>query len=115
MALCIPQDCVLFCAVPAKASTQPKDQIVLVGQLASISCFARANPSDISYSWEKDGKVLTNSSRVTVLDHVLLIDNVTLEDTGNYTCVPKNSIGTGMTATASLLVASKRGNLLCIF
>ncbi|XP_062499372.1 hemicentin-1-like [Corticium candelabrum] len=90
---------------PAKASTQPKDQIVLVGQLASISCFARANPSDISYSWEKDGKVLTNSSRVTVLDHVLLIDNVTLEDTGNYTCVPKNSIGTGMTATASLLVA----------
>lgn len=97
------------CSVdPAKVSMGPTDLVIHVGDMAYFNCSARGNPDDIVYAWNKTGNRLMNSTRVTLLaDGSLYIVNATLNDTANYTCIPSNSLGTGETASASLMAASK--------
>ncbi|XP_035232058.1 Down syndrome cell adhesion molecule-like protein Dscam2 [Stegodyphus dumicola] len=69
----------------------------------------RSGDRPIEFQWMKDGKEIkeTNTVRIqSVQDYsVLLIESVTSESSGNYTCIVKNAFGSDL-YTASLTVTA---------
>lgn len=71
----------------------------------TLRCSAEGNPSDIRYHWMKNGQNATVDGRISILSNgYLRILNAVHEDSGDYTCIPKNLVGTGQTATVVLEV-----------
>eukprot|EP00061_Rhincodon_typus_P001886 g16043.t1 len=57
----------------------------------SLTCSSLTG-SRVTYSWVKDGRPLTNDSRVSVSGNVVQIQSVSREDAGTYTCTIENPI-----------------------
>ncbi|MBN3317474.1 TUTLA protein, partial [Atractosteus spatula] len=87
----------------------PEDTTLNMSQDAVLRCQAEAYPSNLTYLWWKQGENVFHidllKTRVKVLvDGTLLIQSVTPDDAGNYTCVPTNGLLTPPTASAYLTV-----------
>ncbi|XP_072354412.1 protein turtle homolog A-like isoform X2 [Scyliorhinus torazame] len=94
---------------PPTIVQRPSNVTVNYTQDALFSCQAEAYPSNLTYSWFKDGfNVHRHSSlhsRVTVLtDGSLLVRGTLPGDTGSYTCVPSNGLAVSPEASAYLSI-----------
>ncbi|XP_028934062.1 obscurin [Ornithorhynchus anatinus] len=88
--------------------TRPKAFVVSVGKDATLSCQIVGNPVPL-VSWEKDRAPLAAGGRFQTLEegeqYRLTILDLTLEDSGQYVCRARNSIGEAF-AAVSLRVGS---------
>ncbi|XP_061452558.1 B-cell receptor CD22-like [Rhineura floridana] len=67
------------------------------GSFFQLRCEAgAANPQELTYTWYKDRQRLQ-------LESMLTIEKVDLRDSGSYTCVAKNSVGSSRISAAVLL------------
>ena len=64
-----------------KIVKQPKSQLVSVGGTVTLRCKATGYPAP-QYQWVKDGAELPDG-----IDKELILDPVTLYDSGNYFCL----------------------------
>ena len=56
----------------------------------------RANPSVTSFSWKFEGKSLSNTSRIHIINATTIqFTPVTQDDIGNYTVIANNTEGSG--------------------
>ncbi|GFR23250.1 contactin-5, partial [Trichonephila clavata] len=80
---------------------------VLEGDVVSVACFAVTKMVPVTYTWLKNGKNIDNvqNIRFSNTEEVssIILDPVTLNDSGNYTCAATNSAGRD-TFTTSLQV-----------
>lgn len=76
--------------------TRPKAFSVCVGKDATLSCTIVGSPTPV-VSWEKDKLKLTSGGRFKTVEdgdvYRLTIYDLTLEDSGQYMCRAKNSVG----------------------
>ncbi|XP_063295920.1 protein turtle homolog A isoform X2 [Pelobates fuscus] len=87
----------------------PENTTVNVSQDAFLTCQAEAYPANLTYSWfQGNSNVYLLSrlqSRVRILvDGSLLLQQVTPEDAGKYTCIPSNGMWKSPSASAYLTV-----------
>ncbi|KAJ8408221.1 hypothetical protein AAFF_G00264490 [Aldrovandia affinis] len=85
----------LFGGVP-RFLTRPKAFSMCVGRDASLSCTIVGNPVP-AVTWEKDKLRLTSGGRFKTVEdgdvYRLTIYDLTLEDSGQYMCRAKNTVG----------------------
>lgn len=76
--------------------TRPKAFSVCVGKDATLSCTVVGNPTPL-ITWEKEKLKLTSGGRFKTVDdgdvYRLTIYDLTLDDSGQYMCRAKNSVG----------------------
>ncbi|XP_065904647.1 hemicentin-1-like isoform X2 [Dysidea avara] len=74
---------------------------VVVGSLLTLSCTSRGSPPD-TFTWRKDGVLIVQSTSITTVNHTntsavfradYSINNVTTSNSGTYTCIVTNPIG----------------------
>ncbi|XP_073465714.1 protein turtle homolog A isoform X3 [Aquarana catesbeiana] len=87
----------------------PENITVNISQDAFLTCQAEAYPANLTYSWfHGNGNVYLLSrlqSRVRILvDGSFLLQQVTPEDSGKYTCIPSNGLWKSPSASAYLTV-----------
>ncbi len=80
--------------------TQPASQIVLVGGTANFSATA-AGTAPIFYQWKKDGVPVPGTTSTS-----LTLTNVQNSDSGSYSLVASNSVGTATSSNAVLTVTA---------
>ncbi|XP_054724333.1 cell adhesion molecule DSCAM-like [Uloborus diversus] len=68
---------------------------VRIGHTLSIACTVMKGKPPFEFSWQKNNKILKRSVSINTQEKVstLLIDPVTKESTGNYTCIVSNVFG----------------------
>jgi pectate lyase len=81
-------------------TTQPGSQVVLVGGTASFTALA-AGTAPITYQWKKNGTAVPGATSTS-----LTLTNVQNGDSGSYTAVASNSVGTTTSSNAVLTVTS---------
>ncbi|XP_056149779.1 obscurin-like [Lampris incognitus] len=85
----------LFGGVP-RFLTRPKAFSVCVGKDATLSCTIVGNPTPL-ITWEKEKLKLTSGHRFKTVEdgdvYRLTIYDLTLDDSGQYMCRAKNSVG----------------------
>ena len=89
--------CVMYCVVCTEAPSFArlmKDEIVMVGGTAVLQCMSSGSPLPM-LTWLKDGVVLSATLRhfFTAEDQLLVIVQTVVADSGNYTCVMTNVLG----------------------
>lgn len=88
------------------------------GEKGSALCTVKSGDSPFDFEWKKDGNTLEVSSNIaiqSVLDSsVLVIQSVTSESSGNYTCVAKNAFGSDR-FTAALTVTGISLKILMLY
>jgi hypothetical protein len=92
--------------VPPGISVQPHDTAVIVGSNATLSVTATGS-APLSYVWWKDGAILSNGGRISgAVTNKLAIAATTTNDSGGYSVVLSNAVGsiTSSVATLSVLV-----------
>lgn len=94
----------LFSDAPGQASINPVSSI-LVGQSIELKC----SVSDTGYpyplfEWRKGGSSQILQSTDT---RTYKIERATLSDNGDYTCLPRNIMGEGTSATVRVVVNCK--------
>ncbi|XP_068109656.1 protein turtle homolog A isoform X3 [Hyperolius riggenbachi] len=87
----------------------PENITVNISQDAFLTCQAEAYPANLTYSWfHGNSNVYLLSrlqSRVRILvDGSFLLQQVTPEDSGKYTCIPSNGLWKSPSASAYLTV-----------
>ncbi|KAG8174360.1 hypothetical protein JTE90_011412, partial [Oedothorax gibbosus] len=76
------------------------------GERGSAICTIKSGDRPFEFHWEKDGKDLTNVETQSIRDSsILIIESVSSESSGNYTCIVSNAFGKDR-FTASLLVTA---------
>ncbi|GBL76510.1 Down syndrome cell adhesion molecule-like protein 1 [Araneus ventricosus] len=79
------------------------------GERGSATCTIRSGDRPVEFNWKKDGRDLTVSSSVDIQSFkdssFLVIESVTSESSGNYTCIVSNTYGRDQ-FTASLTVTA---------
>ncbi|KAG8178097.1 hypothetical protein JTE90_017446 [Oedothorax gibbosus] len=76
------------------------------GERGSAICTIKSGDRPFEFHWEKDGKKLTNVETQSIRDSsFLIIESVSAESSGNYTCIVSNAFGKDR-FTASLLVTA---------
>ena len=72
-----------------------------VGASLTLSCTSRGSPPD-TFTWRKDSGPIVQSTNITTVTHTstsavfradYLINNVSVSDSGRYTCTVANPIG----------------------
>lgn len=105
-----------FFAVPPKLSPFYVDKGLHLGERTTIICTVTKGDPPLSINWFKDGHPLVSGPGISVTqmnpyNRVLLIESLTPEHNGNYSCVAKNAAAT-VTHTQKLMV---NGNVfVCI-
>ncbi|XP_035232059.1 Down syndrome cell adhesion molecule-like protein Dscam2 [Stegodyphus dumicola] len=100
-------------SIPCAATGVPAPKIkwtsVKEGERGSATCTIKSGDSPFQFEWLKDGKEVKEAAHIkiqSVLDSsFLVIQSVTSESSGNYTCIVKNSYGSDR-FTSSLTVTA---------
>uniref|UniRef100_A0A1B0DK51 Ig-like domain-containing protein n=1 Tax=Phlebotomus papatasi TaxID=29031 RepID=A0A1B0DK51_PHLPP len=79
-----------------------------VGDRASLTCSVVKGDQPLTISWRKDGRVVDASQRMSVTqvdqyNSILVIDSLSSEHTGNYSCVVRNQAAEVQTSQALLV------------
>jgi len=84
---------VIFPEAPSFAQRM-EDQVTSVGSTTLLQCMTSGSPQP-KLTWLKDGVVLVPTLRhfFTANDQLLIIVQTAVTDTGNYTCVMTNVLG----------------------
>lgn len=90
----------LLNVLPIAITTQPKGITTFKGATAAFEV-AAASPSPVSYQWRFDGIDIPGATTDT-----LPLTNVQFSQTGNYSAVASNALGTATSADARLSVIS---------
>ena len=78
------------------------------GEIVVLNCKPPKGVPPPAVTWEKNGKVVTNSSRIyTSIDGDLTIKEALEKDSGSYKCIAKNLAGTRESNAATLAILSK--------
>ena len=100
-----------FLPVPPIFITSPTNQTIPKGQTASFSCSATGDPLPL-IKWFKSQDSISNDLHFSVLSNgTLVINNVSEQDSGWFTCRATNDAGT-VEKRAYLLVAGMEKNWL---
>ena len=96
-------------AGPAAITGPPRNITKLEGDKTELVCITKALPSNVTHRWFQNGSEVGNiswmSSRVNIKkDGTLVINPVTAEDSGLFTCEVSNGIGNPDSASAFLSV-----------
>ncbi|XP_064082631.1 protein sax-3-like [Macrobrachium nipponense] len=76
-----------------------------IGDSVTLPCRAPKGVPEPHLVWLRDGREMTNTSRVSVaVDGDLVITDVTLEDSGMYVCRAQNVAGSRDTAPTELII-----------
>jgi glucose/arabinose dehydrogenase len=78
--------------------SQPVDQTVSSGSTAVVSVAASATPA-ATYQWSLDGAPIAGATSA-----MLVLSDATAANAGTYTCVVTNSVGSVMSAPATLAI-----------
>jgi Immunoglobulin domain len=97
----------------------PTNQTKLEGEKAQFSCEAKALPGNVTVKWYREGvpvkEVSSLETRVTVRrDGSLIVNPVSADDSGQYTCEVTNGIGEPQTAAAYLNIECKWCTYNCL-
>jgi len=74
---------------------------VAIGMSVTLSCTSQGSPPD-TFTWRKDSGPIVQSTNITTVAHTntsvvfradYSINNVTTSDSGTYTCIVTNPIG----------------------
>ncbi|XP_060608426.1 hemicentin-1-like [Ruditapes philippinarum] len=100
--------------VPAEVSVSPDKTPIVPGGTVIIQCNADGDPR-LTVEWYKDGNQITGSGHVFILPggnsgKILMINQASNADQGEYTCKASNSLGT---ASATSYVYSNAGDVKC--
>ena len=90
----------------------PTDQTRDEGHNMSFYCRAGGNPTP-SVEWRLKGRKLLSGAKYLVRDGELVVRNLNYNDTGQYTCAEKNTLGSS-DASGNLTVRSKK-NIFCFY
>ncbi|XP_071041659.1 cell adhesion molecule Dscam1 isoform X4 [Parasteatoda tepidariorum] len=79
--------------------------------IVSVTCFAVSSKKPLTFDWLKNGETIGKSFRNIRIDNnedysILILNNVTQRNAGNYTCLVKNDVGSSK-HTASLYIKVK--------
>nr|XP_042905542.1 Down syndrome cell adhesion molecule-like protein 1 isoform X2 [Parasteatoda tepidariorum] len=96
------------CKEPPKLIPMNFAPMIYVGGKASVACLLSGGATPIKFSWFKNHKEIISdfsTFKISSLNDasILTIEQVSLDDTGNYSCIAKNSFGND-TALATLVV-----------
>uniref|UniRef100_A0A8C6XFF4 Ig-like domain-containing protein n=1 Tax=Naja naja TaxID=35670 RepID=A0A8C6XFF4_NAJNA len=95
-------DYISYSGVP-RFLTRPKAFVVSMGKDATLSCQIIGNPIPL-VSWEKDKLPIQTGGRFKMVEdddlYRLTIYNLSLEDSGQYICRAKNTIGEAFAAVS---------------
>ena len=99
-------------SVPPSLTETPMNQTIPKGQTASFSCSATGDPTP-SIKWYKSQDPISNNTHFSVLSNAtLVVNNVSEQDNGWYTCRATNDAGT-IEDRANLLVAGMETVFSC--
>lgn len=92
----------------------PTNQTKLEGEKVQFTCEAKAMPGNVTVRWFREGspvrEVAALETRVTIRkDGSLIINPVSADDSGMYTCEVSNGIGEPQSASAFLNIECKIG------
>ncbi|KAB0795843.1 hypothetical protein PPYR_09904 [Photinus pyralis] len=81
--------------VPPKVSPFYAEETLHVGDRASLTCSVTKGDLPLTISWHKDGRIVEPAQMVSVTQvdqytSILLIESLTPEHNGNYSCVVRN-------------------------
>lgn len=90
----------------------PINQTKLEGEKVQFTCEAKAMPGNVTVRWFREGapvkEVAALETRVTIRkDGTLIVNPVSADDSGWYTCEVTNGIGDAQSAAAFLNVECK--------
>uniref|UniRef100_A0A8W7PF16 Ig-like domain-containing protein n=1 Tax=Anopheles coluzzii TaxID=1518534 RepID=A0A8W7PF16_ANOCL len=90
----------------------PTNQTKLEGEKVQFTCEAKAMPGNVTVRWFREGspvrEVAALETRVTIRkDGSLIINPVSADDSGQYTCEVSNGIGEPQSASAYLNIECK--------
>jgi len=91
---------------PPVFTTQPQSQSVVAGNNVTFTSAAIGTPTP-TYQWKFNGGNITGATSSSYTKN-----NVTTNDTGNYTVVASNSVGSATSATAVLTVYNSAAGTL---
>ena len=80
----------------------PNDVAAVQGKTVNFTCFVDSDPLHTTL-WYFRGDELSNSSKYQISDATLIILDLTLDDSGNYSCLVVNVHG-NVSASAELKV-----------
>ena len=89
-----------------KIIKQPQSQPVRMGETVTLRCKARGYPAP-QYQWVKEGAGLLNE-----IDEELMLDPVTMFDSGKYFCLVSNQVNAQKSDAVDLEVLPSSGRLL---
>ncbi len=91
--------------LPPSITTQPKTQTLNVGATGVLSV-AVSGTAPFTYSWSKDGVALANFGNVSGANTAnLTVAGIAHTDSGNYSCVVSNNIGSATSTAATVTVS----------
>ena len=84
-------------------TSSPSTVVAAIGYPLTLFCISRGSPPD-TFTWRKNDSVLQSTTTpliynasIAVFHADYSIDNVTTSDSGTYTCIITNPIGSGNT------------------
>ena len=105
----------LHLAAPVIDTPSSSTVTVIIGSPLTLSCTSRGSPPD-TFTWRKNNDTaILQSTNITAVDYTnssavfradYSIDSVTTSDSGTYTCIVANPIGSDST-TITVVVLSK--------
>ena len=105
----------LYTAAPVIDILSSSTVTATIGSSLTLSCISRGSPPD-TFTWRKDNDpTVLQSTSITAMDYTntgavfranYSIDNVTTSDSGTYTCIVTNPIGSNST-TVTVAVIGK--------
>jgi uncharacterized repeat protein (TIGR03803 family) len=88
-------------------TSQPEDQTVIAGAGAAFSVAVSGAPP-LFYQWQKDGTNLFDGGNILgSTNRILTLANVHLADTGNYSVIVSNSLGSVTSSNALLAIIAR--------
>lgn len=79
---------------------RPKDRIAVAGSSVELYCIPRSNAS---IQWLKDGVQIEGVTAIGVLQ----IQEATVDDTGNYTCIASNDHTSDLASATITVIGMK--------